>query len=130
MSMDDNLARLEDDLLRPPPPPEFSTPGPRQLADRIQDVLRVGETAPMLAPLAAVRAVLKIHKPEMVETIPVECIDGACEHSEAGDECPENHTETCQDCYALASQWNEEAPVMAYPCPTVKAIANALGVSP
>lgn len=83
----------------------------------------------------ALRAVLELHKPLDIKVVddPV-CIAEECDH--AGGECPATGTLTicagCDEMCERADPYYSESNihVVAWPCPTIEAIATALGVTP
>lgn len=73
--------------------------------------------------LTAIRAVLELHKPVEIEVTTAACLAGDCEH-----ELCHRAMITCDHCSTLASVWADSVPVEVWPCPTVGAVAGALGV--
>ena len=78
--------------------------------------------------LAAVRAVERLHQRFTIPVITGECAKEECDHE--GD-CPTIPYDTCQECYRLledAYPYFAESGVeaVAYPCPTVLSLTEAL----
>ena len=78
--------------------------------------------------LAAVRAVEALHCRETVQAITGDCATEECDHE---DECPTIPVDVCAECYRVSEEadayFHERniAPA-AYPCPTIRAITEAL----
>lgn len=78
--------------------------------------------------LAAVRAVERLHQRFTIPVITGECAKEECDHE---DDCPTIPYDTCQECYRLledAYPYFAESGVeaVAYPCPTVLSLTEAL----
>ena len=78
--------------------------------------------------VAALRAVLELHKPITEGVIVGDCATEECEHD--GD-CPEVPIDLCACCYDLAQDANpyygeRDVRWVCYPCPTVRVIEEAL----
>ena len=77
----------------------------------------------------ALEAVLELHRPVGEEVIPWDCAEGDCDHED--DEHPLDTVTLCGECYRLAVEvspyYGENGcSTVLWPCPTVKAITDAL----
>ena len=84
-------------------------------------------TVPAL--LDALEKVLELHRPVGEEVIPWDCAEGDCDHED--DEHPLDTVTLCGECYRLAVEvspyYGENGcSAVLWPCPTVKAITDAL----
>lgn len=87
-------------------------------------------TVPAL--LDALEKVLELHQPVGEEVIPWDCAEGDCDHED--DEHPLDTATLCGECYRLAVEvspyYGENGcSAILWPCPTVKAITDALDTS-
>lgn len=90
------------------------------------------QSADIQALLAAVEAVLALHKPRIEECLTWTCAYGECDCGVVGDtqECPTEEFAVCEGCDALAREVNPDygedgVQEIAYPCATVRAIEEA-----
>jgi hypothetical protein len=63
-------------------------------------------------------AVELLHRAEQESVLPWDCYQGNCDH----DECREVEETICAECTRLATEFNDEAGCIRWPCPTIEAL--------
>ena len=98
-------------------------------SDPRKDVLL--DAAEDVAFAAAIQRVRELHVPYTTGVLTGDCAAEACDHE---DDCPTQTFEYCAGCDELAEAvdcyyMERDARLTAYPCPTIRALAAAGGVS-